>query len=218
MLSRHEFNDVPHRFEPKAQAKGEDIICSNCSADVFNPDLHTRLVAASNKASFSLRYTRTTADLYRSILDNCSWCTSIGNALLSSVDLDKAVKRWNGSTSDTDSLSETSRENEPDDDELSIRPKSKADDDEESVTDHESTSSNGDPGGSRSTSLEMLNCSASLDTTIEFVKLNDSHEFNLVDVNVEVTNLDGEIESIQSMNGDDSVCLTFEVFSTGKST
>lgn len=198
MLSRRDFIQPPHKFDPADTPAGAKAACSRCLTDVFNPALHSSLVSSAKEyPSVSRHYSCLASDIYVSMHEGCRWCTSIGNALLTSADLDYWMDDWEGSQSS--------------DEEVPCSDGSSAS--QNSVTnDGDRSSSLGKPGF---ITIRALDCSARLDVVIEFVKWDDSPVFNLVDVTVNVFQTSKGDMTLPVMKNEEAVRIRFEVLSPG---
>jgi len=202
-----QFAQPPRRFEPRHLASAKTA-CGRCTADVFNEALRRSLgAAAKDQSSLSWHYACTASDVYTSMLAGCRWCTSIGNAVLTSADLRYWTNRWLGSVSDGDSLMSIDTDEADGAGEQSAA----AEDD----ASYKSESSDKETPGFLT--INALDCSARLDVTVEFLKWGDSPVFNLMDAAVEVTETTEEEDGVFSgMTGEEAVHVRFEVISPGK--
>ncbi|KAH7403276.1 heterokaryon incompatibility protein-domain-containing protein [Cadophora sp. MPI-SDFR-AT-0126] len=73
----------------------ENEVCSFCAGNVWNADLHRKLVDAARDrqrpGSCAWSYSRSASDFLISLLSGCSWCKGIVNALLTSKDWDSST-------------------------------------------------------------------------------------------------------------------------------
>lgn len=240
MLSRR-FPQPARKFEPViARPADAKAICDRCVDDVFNPSLGRSLVAARDAVLLAQPCSWLARDVYTSMLNGCRWCATIGNAILTSVDWDDWLSDQIGSISDDDSLyvdgdsdeDEDSDGNGDSDEDGDLkdadecaRPEPAIYRDEEisrgsdgdgandfNEEDVAEDSSSGGPGSF----IKALDCAATLDVTIEFLKWGDSPVFNLVKVTIEVTPSDQEDCDLQKMVGDNAVAMTLEVISASR--
>ncbi|RYP75517.1 hypothetical protein DL771_002402 [Monosporascus sp. 5C6A] len=217
MLSRSVSQPI-RKFEPTPAppSAGAQGVCVDCAKDVFNSSLQHSLTAGRGAVSISQSYSRLARDIYGSILTGCHWCTTIGNAVLTSSELDYWMRDWNGSRSDGDSLESTSCDgyadlNVDDSNELSPRPAAVVEGhvsfDVEDLTSSEESAEE-KPGFH---TIKSLDCTARLDVTIKFLKWCGSPVFNLVQVKIEANTSDQDGCSLQEMVGDNAVILRLEI-------
>lgn len=131
------------------------------------------------------------------MLGRCQWCTSIGNAILTSADLDYWQDDWDGLHSSSGSEGEELSDSE--------QPVSETGDD------NGNSNSPGKPGF---ITAKALDCTAMLSITIELLKWDDSPAFNLVDVTVEVSAASDDC-LLHAMAGEEPVRVRYEVISAG---
>lgn len=217
MLSRHQFTQKPRQFEPQGHAAGAQTLCARCVDEIFNSALHESLLVSRDEEVVTKRYSLAAKDVMKSMLEGCRWCSSIGNAVLTSANLDYWTNNWLGSHSDGDSMlmhdetNSTGRstpdlmtqddeqmpaafnDGEPEDDELDDMPLER-------------------PGF---LTINALDCLSLLGVTIDFIKWDDSTVFNLLKVATRVTGASDDGCILPEMNGDDDVRVTFEVISEG---
>ncbi|KAH6853132.1 heterokaryon incompatibility protein-domain-containing protein [Chaetomium sp. MPI-CAGE-AT-0009] len=237
MLSRHQLPRPVRSYEPASahQEEGERGICQGCADHIFNSSLRQSLAKGREAASIARSYSRLAHDLYASVLSGCRWCTSIGNAVLTSSDLDYWMKDWNGSHSDGASLElsddgdvEAGEDLNDENAENKLSPVHYADEGMERMVEEAGLDNSGaEPGDTTSAddddsasekpgfhTIQPLNCTARLDITVEFLRWCDSPVFNLVKLTAEVITSDRDDCPLQEMVGENAVIMTLEVICT----
>ncbi len=186
-------------------------ICSYCSNSLFS-EFCKDLVAAKSDPSYMKRYSRKATDLYQSMTEGCRWCSCVGNAMLTSADLDYWMNDWYGSHSDGDSLlsiptspqGEVVADNPMDEDAL------------EEVDNTDTISDNEDPERPGFLTMKSLNSTADINIDISVLKCEGSDVFNLIKVNAELISGEDDDSIIPDLMGEDKVVITMEPVSEGK--
>lgn len=215
MLCRSIAQPVRH-FEPAAVAHpagaAARTICDLCAKEVFNKAPFRSLQATTEDAvapsSPRPQYSRVARSVHEAMLAGCRWCTVIGNAVLTSSELNYWASRWEGSRSDGESMSgDSEEEEESSGDEGGDVEEHDVDIEDACDNDHER------PGF---LTIRALDCAATLEVAIEFLRWGSSEVFNLAKVAIEVrTSSDDEDCALQEMVGDNAISMTLEVISTG---
>lgn len=202
MLCRRDITQPPRRFEPANAPTGAKTNCVRCDAEVFNTTLYSSLIgAAETSTQVPWHYSCTASDVYKSMLEGCRWCSIIGNAVLTTVDLDFWMDDWNGSQSSTDNEVEEM----DDSDESPISRNSE-------MTDDNETGSSGKPGF---ITFRALDCSAGLSVRVEFIRWGESSVFNFVDVTVSLSHTSMEDSTLPAKENDEAIRIKLEVISPG---
>jgi len=223
MLSRHQLPRPVTSFEPaRTDQAGGRGVCEGCTDGVFTSSLRQSLTAEHDASSLTHAYSRLSRDVYTSILAGCRWCTQIGNAILTSSELDYWLQDWNGSHSDGASLESFGNDGDIDMD---------ADGVNEIGLDEHMAAAEDSLGGEDATiaedsvserpgfcTIKSLDCAAKLDVKMEFLRWRGSPVFNLVRISAEVTT-SGQLEDgcpLREMVGDGAVVMTLEVKCAGR--
>jgi hypothetical protein len=203
MLSRHNLTLPPQKSEPPAALHDSGSTCAECERDVFNTEFYRSLLAAAkdDALSTSWHYAPLASDVYKSMLKGCSWCTSIGNAIVMSANWDNMVHIEDRMYSSTDS---------EDGETVDV-------DETQGSPGNETNNEEGDsnfPHISDSLTAKVLDCSVTLDVIIEITKWGDSLVFNMIEVIIKVSKCSEDV-LLSAMMDEEPVRIKFEVISPG---
>jgi hypothetical protein len=188
-----------------------DRICSFCRSFVFNQGLHTELPkAAKEKRNLNRGYCRIARELHTSILGQCVWCITLGNAVLMAVKIKTGLDAMYGSRSDsaTDSVEEVSVH--------SSRSEVDESGDENSTKDSkipEDTSMTQSKQNQHVFTPELLNCSANLQIVISFQSVMEAEFFDYLGVSIQVTKSANDEGQLPTLKDDKAVFVELEIFS-----
>ncbi len=119
MLSRHGNKQPSHPIPGRSTAAaGRSEVCASCRDEVFSSSLHQLLTTSRERRDKDavLRYSRSSRQLYASVMENWNWCESLTRGILTATHLDYWFDKWNGSHSDgsTDSNGESNEDTDMD--------------------------------------------------------------------------------------------------------
>ncbi|KAK4206479.1 heterokaryon incompatibility protein-domain-containing protein, partial [Rhypophila decipiens] len=215
MLSRHHLPQPIRSYEPVSarHIEPERGICDRCAHDVFNSSLRLSLVNNRNTESVKHSYSSLALDVYASVLSGCRWCSTIGNAVLTCSELDCWME--DGDESESADGFDANMHLNGDVEDVQMPSPGKvvhlADEGMAEEDPSDATSSSESPGPH---TIHLLDCTAKLDITIEFLKWRDSSVFNVVKVTAGVTTGGEDKCPIREMIGENAVAMTLEVMCT----
>jgi hypothetical protein len=241
MLSRRNAVQAPRCFRAESGGGGgatssnaPQSICIHCSERIFNATFHERLLTAWERRldCEEIEYTQPASELYRSIQQGCPWCTSIGNAILTSIESDYWHNHFAGdgdddsseSGSETPVIEKEGQEDEGDDDaalhesdfgdKVAIGEALAA-----SIAAEEVEHDHADDDElarlvEAVLTVDLLNCDAELRTKVSFERDAKRGVFDWMRSSTQVTRL-SEDSLLPTMDGDTAVEMSFEVISPG---
>jgi len=243
MLSRRNALQAPRCFQAVGDGDGgagssrstktPQSICAHCSVHVFNATFHERLRTAWEKKldCEEIEYTQPSSELYRSIQQGCPWCTSIGNAILTSIESDYWHNHFDGEDDGSESGSESqmtegagAAENAKEDFDAAVH-ESEIDGDRVAIDELQGQSvgveqelDHDDDELARLVetvlTIDLLNCDADIRTTVSCERDFKRGVFDIVRSSTQVTRL-SEDSLLPTMDDDAAVEISFEVISPG---